>query len=994
MLIFWSAFSVAQNPIRFRNITVNDGLSMGTITAFQKDHKGYMWIGTAEGLHRYDGKFFKIFKHNENQRNTLTDSYITDLLSHDGTMYIGNNLGSIDLLDETTYKVKRIDFKKADSSFDNAIQQMVLYKNKIIIDTDGGGLWQYDPEQSTLRRVQILDLENKDVVQMHTEGNKLLLLTQKSLVSTDLYDSEIIHQTAQFSFSSVCKYKGEFWFGTHSRGLYRLDRLSNQLKQIKFPPKKRRIGYVNTLSTDGKTMWVGTEGGLLRIEEERVELYVADRLRPYSLVDNQVSNLWVDPSGILWVGTIAGVSAYAPQMNKFGLLQYFDYKDQNYNSNVYFTYEDRNQKVWLGTLTSGLIELAPDHTIENVYPVISSNGYESRSVRAIMEDSEGKFWLGTRNEGIFQLDRKTGKAKLIANRENGKLKSNVVRCIFEDSKGRIWIGSQAGLSLKNIDNNDFTHFSVDEKHKNNSIYQIEEDPKTGNLILASFRGGLQIFDIKSHKFKVYKHKSEDSTSLSNNNLMCMEWINDDTLLIGTYGGGLNIYDRLNESFTSITEADGLINNVVYGVLYEGSGKCWLSTNNGVVQYDIYAHSFTNYSPVHYLQSTEYNEGAFLKSSRGYFYFGGVAGLNYFKPQNIQPDTVQTSVFLTHISGNFTKQTKERVSLSFLDSRLELDFCALHYEHPEGVLYRYKLEGYDNHWIESGNSAKAIYPRLSPGSYTFEVEAKDEFGYWTANSNPLSVYVAPPFWQEWWFIALCVLLVGGIIYAIFRYRTHAIKRSYKLQLVDSELAALRSQMNPHFIFNSLNSIQYYILKKEPKEAYTYLSKFASLMRKILQNSRLRYISVTDEVEALNLYLEMEKMRMDNNLDFEVKTEGIEDAEQVFIPTMLIQPFVENSIVHGLLPKEDNRILTVHIEQMETKLVCTITDNGIGRDASRIMNAKRSSKHQSAGMALTEKRLEILSEGKGGFDLKIDDLHHGDGSKGTVVKLTVSTVKKTD
>ena len=266
------------------------------------------------------------------------------------------------------------------------------------------------------------------------------------------------------------------------------------------------------------------------------------------------------------------------------------------------------------------------------------------------------FGLGTRNEGIFQLDRKTGKAKLIANRENGKLKSNVVRCIFEDSKGRIWIGSQAGLSLKNIDNNDFTHFSVDEKHKNNSIYQIEEDPKTGNLILASFRGGLQIFDIKSHKFKVYKHKSEDSTSLSNNNLMCMEWINDDTLLIGTYGGGFNIYDRLNESFTSITEADGLINNVVYGVLYEGSGKCWLSTNNGVVQYDIYAHSFTNYSPVHYLQSTEYNEGAFLKSSRGYFYFGGVAGLNYFKPQNIQPDTVQTSVFLTHISGNFTKQT--------------------------------------------------------------------------------------------------------------------------------------------------------------------------------------------------------------------------------------------------------------------------------------------------------------------------------------------------
>jgi LytS/YehU family sensor histidine kinase len=167
-----------------------------------------------------------------------------------------------------------------------------------------------------------------------------------------------------------------------------------------------------------------------------------------------------------------------------------------------------------------------------------------------------------------------------------------------------------------------------------------------------------------------------------------------------------------------------------------------------------------------------------------------------------------------------------------------------------------------------------------------------------------------------------------------------------------------------------------------------------MRKILQNSRLKYITIQDEIEALDLYLQMERMRMDNNLDFTIKTRNIEDLDHTNIPTMLIQPFVENSIVHGLLPKEDNRTLDVLISKEKEHLLCTVTDNGIGRDASKIMNEKRSSKHASAGMALTQKRLKILSEGKGDFDVKIRDIHNEDGSKGTEVKLVVPIITEKD
>ena len=329
-------------------------------------------------------------------------------------------------------------------------------------------------------------------------------------------------------------------------------------------------------------------------------------------------------------------------------------------------------------------------------------------------------------------------------------------------------------------------------------------------------------------------------------------------------------------------------------------------------------------------------------------------------------------------------------MSFLSSRIEIDFMLLNYANPLGIRYYYKIKGFDTEWIPAGLQNTAIYPGLSPGTYTFQVLAKDEFENWETYSEKLTVIVEPPLWQKRWFIILGLFMVTGIVYTLFRYRTRALERSYKLQLIDSELTALRSQMNPHFIFNSLNSIQYYILKKEPKEAYKYLSTFASLMRKILQNSRLKYISVADELESLNLYLEMEQMRMDGNLNYTIKTENIDDLDQTNIPTMLIQPFAENSIIHGLLPKDNNRKLDILISHEKTHLLCIITDNGIGREASSIMNAKRSSKHTSEGMELTQKRLKILSEGKGDFNVVIDDIHNLDGTTGTSVKLIIPII----
>jgi ligand-binding sensor domain-containing protein len=983
----------AQLPVRFQNLTVNEGLSMGTITAFEKDAVGYTWIGTAEGLHRYDGKYFKIFKHIEGSNNSLTDSYITSLESVDNKLYIGNNIGNIDIMDMNDYSISSIMFTSIDPSFDFPISSLKTFKNHLVIATKGGGgLWLYNLKTKILSKLMATENDKLDITGLAINNDYFYASTPRDVFRLDLnnYKKLMTHEDGQIT--SIGIVNDNILLGTE-HGLFKYNTLFNETTAVQLPERRRLVYFITSILINDDATWVGTKGGLLRFDDSTTSLYKKNALRPYYLVNDQVSTLFSDDNNILWVGTISGVSRYAPQLSKFGLLQHFDFQGKNYNNNVYYTYEDRSKHIWLGTLTSGLIRLDENHNIDRVYPSLVSGQYETRSVRCIYEDRNGIFWIGTRDEGLFQLNPETGEAKLIANRANRKIESNVIRTIYEDDNGILWIGTQVGIYY--IDSaNQFVKCKGEENSRNNSIYQIEKHPKTNELIAGSFRGGIQLYNPETESFRFFKHNALDSTSLSNNNVMSLEWVNNDTLLVGTYGGGLNIFDLNTEKFSHISEKDGLINNAVYGIIYEGDGKCWLSTNNGLVQYSIYDHTFINFRPEHYLQSTEYNEGAFLESSKGYYYFGGVNGLNFFKPSEIQYDQLPAPLYFTDIRGEFTSKKENRISLSFINSRLEIDFMALYYPNPNGVKYKYKMIGYDNNWIESNISNTAIYPRLSPGTYTFSVIAEDEFGNWESISKDLRIRVEPPFWQKWWFIILIIGTVLGLLYAIFKYRTREIERLYKLQLVDSELAALRSQMNPHFIFNSLNSIQYFILKKEPKEAYTYLSKFASLMRKILQNSRLKYISVKDEVEWLNLYLEMEKMRMDNNLEYSITSENIEDEEHTYIPTMLIQPFVENSIIHGLLPKDEDRHLNVVIKKEEDHLLCTISDNGIGRAASRIMNAKRSSKHASAGMDLTRKRLAILSEGKGNFDVQFIDLEEDGEGTGTVAKILAPIFNQTD
>lgn len=983
-----SFYSRAQDQIRFQNYRIEDGLSMGTVSEIAKDGHGFAWVATAEGLHRFDGQKFQVFKHVDGDPHSLSDSYLTSLKYADGKLYVGNHKGTIDVFDVISHEVVTLDPTSVVPSFDYAISVLALYEDQLLVGTNGGGLWVVNRVTNELKPYNPGHSDARIITDIVTYGKDFYFSTEHNLYRANLDTCESVALLNDADITSLCWHEGQMYIGT-TNGLF-IDR-EKGFGVVQLPPRKRRVNVIADLLSFQGRLWVATHGGLVILEGEDYWHY-RNEAGPYSLVDDQLSCLFVDNEDEVWLGTIAGFSIYAPSLKKFGLLQEFVLGDEVINNNVYYIYEDQHANVWLGTLSGGLLKLGKDQRIMEAYPIVSDGKYFSRSVRCVLQDSKGRFWIGTRDAGLFFLDERTKQFKAIRGTEGYLLEHNTIRAIFEDRQGRLWIGTDGGLYRYDVEENRFTNFKANPKsNSNNVIYQITQLPSSDRLILGSFRGGLQMFDPENEAFTVFKSSVLDSTSMSNNNVMSLEWMNKDTLLIGTYGGGLNIMDVRTQKFKHITEKDGLINNAVYGILYEGNGKIWMSTNAGVVLFDLYHFDFKNFNTAHYLQNKEFNEGAFCKTRSGEFYFGGVSGLNYFKPSEIIYKDHAPAIKLTGIRATDLEEINGQLRLNFLNSRLELDFMALYYANPAGVKYRYKMEGYDQDWVEPQFANTAVYPKLNPGRYTFIVEAKDEFGVWHSEPLKVVVFVSPPIWQRWWFIVLAFLLIAAGIYALFRARTRQIEKSYKLQLVDSELRALRSQMNPHFIFNSLNSIQYFILKKQPKDAYTYLSKFASLMRKILQNSRLKYISVHDEAEWLELYLEMESLRMDNTLDFKVDTSGIEDPEYCFIPTMLIQPYVENSIVHGLLSKETDRKINVWFRQKEDHVECEVLDNGIGREASRIMNEKRTRKHNSAGMALTKSRLQLLSEGRGNFDVRIEDLYTDGIGSGTRVVILIPIIE---
>jgi ligand-binding sensor domain-containing protein len=981
--------TVFATEIQFSNYGLKSGLNQGTITDIERGPHGFVWIATADGLHRFDGHSFKVYRGVDQSPGQLLDNYIHCVEWVDSFIWVGTHSGRLFRFEPKSGYFTEHPLKIKNAANADPILNIKSVGKSLFLALEEGGAVEFILDSGNIRNLfdhstDVYDLEKyKDKwYAVASTGFYCFSEASRRFEPVNPVASELKGRSLQVVDDTL-------WLGTYGQGLWNYD--GHRIRKFALP-KWSKIRFINQLGYDTQLLWIGSDGGgLVSLDPKTGKLnrYTNNPLLPQSLVSDNVLSIHYDEQDILFVGSINGLSVYNKNLRLFELIDQFRAGNTIVNNNVYSIFQDRSGNYWFGTLQGGLVQYQLNTDQIKLYPSITTSKVSTRAVRSIYQSRDGVMWIGTRDEGLFTFDPEIGKFTEKNGTGQQRIPGKVIRFILEDRSGDFWVGTNRGLALYDRESNTYQSYNPKDQGASSSVvYDIRElDDQT--MIIGLFKGGLMSFDKQSKRFSNLNTGS--GKPLQNQNVMCLHQLNNDTLLIGTYGGGMAIYNMRTKTFSYVTEQNGLPNNAVYGIVSDDHQGVWLSTNKGLCRYDLKTGLTTVYGLHYYLQDLEYNEGAFLKDSEGRIFFGGVDGVNYFSPENvIQSDIpydariVGVNTLKRSFDRDLAYNRNPKINIAYNENLLSIEFTSFAFGFDDAMNYQYQMVGFDADWIASGKRNVAYYTKLSPGTYQFKVRAFEQNPDQSAIAE-MQVVVLAPFWKRWWFFVLCGLVAVGIGWLLLHLRTRRIQENFSNKLMEMELKALRGQMNPHFIFNSLNSIQYFILKKEPKEAYKYLSKFSGLMRKILQNSRERFISLSEEVETLELYLELEDLRMDGTLDYQIQVDESIDRDKWAIPTMLIQPFVENAIIHGLMPKDSDRKLTITIERSETGLITRIEDNGIGISASRENNRTRVKKHRSAGVDVTEERLKVLSTEKGEARLTIQEVMNGDEVIGTRVTL---------
>ncbi|MFI5172702.1 MAG: histidine kinase, partial [Chitinophagales bacterium] len=533
-----------------------------------------------------------------------------------------------------------------------------------------------------------------------------------------------------------------------------------------------------------------------------------------------------------------------------------------------------------------------------------------------------------------------------------------IQCIYEDAQHHIWIG---------------TLFPA------NPL--IRYDPESGELI-------------------TWKSNTDLTAGIPAGEVYSIVQDNIGIIWIGS-NAGLIRYDPIAHSFEAYTTKHGLANNHVAQLLVDDHHNIWMATNHGICMFDPLRKTFRCFDESDGLQGKEFNlQNAYITHD-GYFCYAGMNGFNMFHPDSLKqnkyrPPIVMRSfkIFEKEMNIDSLLSTHTELHLSYKQNFFTFEFAALNYDHPEKNRYKFQLIGFDKKMIDAGTNRTISYTNVPAGDYVLKVIASNNDGVWNETGYELKLIITPPFWQTTWFRTIVVLAFIGVIFLLFRLRENRIRKEHERetainkQIAEIRMTALRSQMNPHFIFNSLNAIQHFITTRDKEEALNYLSKFSKLIRQILENSGENTVSLADELQLIELYIQLEQLRFSDKFVYHISVDKKIDPENTEIPPLLIQPYVENAILHGLVNKDENGILQLSFERNNGMLICKVEDNGIGREKANEIRERKNAKHKSLGIKISNERLATLSEL---LDYKtevvIEDLKNED-QKATGTKVTIT------
>lgn len=821
--------------IEFERHSLEQGLSHAAVNCVIQDKKGFIWVGTQDGLNCWDGHSFTVYRHDPADSTTLSHSFVRSLYEDaEGRLWIGTlwgfNLFNPQLKNFERYYCAPNEPIPNPLGYTNSIR--AIAKNNLgllAIGSYGDGLQIFDPTTKTFEaflnkdgdstslsnnRVCSLLTDRKGNLWVGTEGGGLSLFNPKTKAFTHFKNNP--KNSSSLSNNHVYSIfedrKGQLWIGT-ANGLNVFDpsnktfeRFTHQLKVS----TSLSANFIYAIHEDHKgRMWVGTQDGL-NLFDRATKTFRVLRNDPkdiHSLSNNVVNFIFETKAGQLIIGTHGGginlLNGRAEQFSTFSN----DPSDARSLSNnlIWAILEDQNNQVWVGTNKGLNLFNSKQNSFENYrHKTTTYSWLSDLSIASLLEDKEGRLWVGTSSEGLIVYNPKTNSLERFRhNPENpSSLADNRIPSLFEDRAGTIWVGTNKGLSKFNSVSKSFQNFSnypPETRHlEPNIINSIFED-KAGHLWLGT-NGGLSRFDQGKGIYTNFIHNAKDSTSISSNNAFCVYEDDQERLWIATQSG-LNYFDRQKQSFYALHFGQESPNDVFYAVLEDEKGRLWCTTNNGIVRFTP-ALDFApdqgrwgelkNYTAQDGIQNNEFNTGAYFRGKSGKMYFGGINGFSFFHPDSIKDDLIAPPVFLTDLEifnesvvpgkshNGFILPTSiteaEELVLSYRESVFTIKFAALSFTQADKNKYAYQLIGFDKSWNYTDAQRRfATYTNLNPGTYTFRVKGANRDGVWNEEGATLTIIITPPWWKTWWSRILLVLGLIGAVALLLYLRTNRINQ---------------------------------------------------------------------------------------------------------------------------------------------------------------------------------------------------------------------------
>jgi ligand-binding sensor domain-containing protein len=1027
---FSQLVNTSHDKYRVIHWGLDEGLSQGETYHVIKDANGFLWIGTRYGLNRFDGNTFKVFLHERNKNRSLTSNRVINGLVEDSlhNIWIGSEDRGV-----SRYNIKTEDFTNffPDSTKDDdgTIVPFWSTKNDVLCIERESLITAYNIHTSQKKVLADLHGFEKTAVGpsfsysvyngssnevwclvVHPNGKAALLEVSLSTNKKNSFLLPHYSTSDYFEAEAMCYDAGRkcIWINGNE-GLLQFTLIDKQFHHINALSKYEQVKdygrYVGiTLDKQGRVWFATHPLGIIiyNPDDESVSFPFPSDPALQNEVGDANAHLYCDRDNIVWSGFwlnkgIDGIFPFKPIVTHYAASA----KKDSLNSNLVVQAMDAGEdRIWVGT-REGIFILDKSTGIFRVLkkkdlPGIQTNGFMGPH---LIDTVKQKAWLATEG-GVFRMDMHTKKCTpVIFKTVNSVMPSNMV--MPKPDGHQIFYASSIGVTSQ-------------------KVYILNLDSDTAREILSFTGAPFDIFytmPARNHFLFLRGRRDENGNRTYKNNngrwvvvhtpIDNIRWTyityikENDTYWVA----GENQLFRFDKNFHLIkiySKDDGLPELPVVGLISDNNGNIWFHTDRSIEELNVATGQIRTLSEADGFakQNFELLPFADKDASGNIYYGGGVFGNGFHK---ISPGyiSIVSSVYLKSLKINqkpFQLRTginyTDTLSLKYNQAKIEIETGVIDFYSKGKSGIRYKLEGkgMNGSWQYAPYYYTIRYDGLHPGSYELILQASNLSNEFNGPEKRLFIYISPAFWQTWWFRIMVAIFIIILIYAFMRWR---IQRRFRLQLEQSEkerqlaelkqkateleMQALRAQMNPHFIFNSLNSINRFILQNNREQASEYLTKFSKLVRLILQNSQASLITLDSELESLQLYLNLEALRFNYHFDYKISVPKDMDISALQVPPLILQPYVENAIWHGLMHKEEKGNLDVEVSEEDNYLFFKITDNGIGREKAAALSSKSATKHKSMGLRITAHRIAIIQNSQTmGSPVTINDLVNADGS----------------